>query len=141
MLSVLVEANQQWAQQAPVLALAVARLNFAQDGRPNRHALYDLGQAVAHLTVQGTALGLVVHQMGGFNIEQARHSFHLPAGYEPVAVVAIGYPGDPEALPEVLRRREEAPRSRRPLQEFVFSGNWGKPSPLTLQGSPERRNS
>ncbi len=141
MLSVLVEANQRWAQHAPVLALAVARQNFAQDGRPNRHAFYDLGQAVAHLTVQGTALGLVLHQMGGFNVEQARRSFDLPTGHEPVAVIAIGYPGDPNTLPEPLRRREAAPRTRRPLQEFVFKGNWGEPLPFASQSSPERKNS
>lgn len=139
MLSILVEANQKWARHAPVLALAVARLNFAQNDRPNRHALYDLGQAIAHLTVQGTALGLAVHQMGGFDIEQARQRFLLPAGYEPVAVIAIGYPGDPEALPEALRRRETAPRIRRPLEGFVFNGIWGEPLPLARQGAPGRR--
>ncbi len=139
MLSVLVEANRQWAKHVPVLALAVARMNFAQDGRPNRHALYDLGQAVAQLTTQGTALGLGVHQMGGFNIEQARDFFHLPVGHEPVAVIAIGYPGDPIALPETLRRREAAPRARRPLREFVFKRTWGEPLPLAHASSPERR--
>ncbi len=141
MLSILVEANQQWAHNAPVLALAVARLNFAQDGRPNRHALYDLGQAVAHLTVQAAALGLAVHQMGGFDVEQARQSFHLPAGHEPVAVIAIGYPGDPTALPEALRRREMAPRSRRPLGEFVFNTTWGEPVSLAPPSAPGRKNS
>ncbi len=140
MLSVLVEANQQWAQRAPVLALAVARLNFANDGRPNRHALYDLGQAVAQLTVQATALGLAVHQMGGFNVEQARLSFRLPTGHEPVAVIAIGYSGDPKALPEALRRREMAPRARRPLGEFVFNTTWGEPLPFAHQALPARRN-
>ena len=53
LLSTLVEANRQWAQQAPVLILAVAKLDFDHVARPNRHAFYDLGQAVANLTVSG----------------------------------------------------------------------------------------
>lgn len=140
LLGVLAKLNQQWAQYAPVLAIAVARQDFAHNGQSNRHALYDLGQAVANLTVQATALGLAVHQMGGFDIDQARHSFRLPDGHEPVAVMAIGYPGDPKVLPEALRQRETAPRRRRPLVEFVFSGTWGEPSPLVRDGTPERKN-
>ena len=91
LLSTLVDANRQWAQQAPVLILAVAKLDFDHVARPNRHALYDLGQAVANLTVQATALDLQIHQMGGFDPRSARELFAIPAGYEPVAVLALGY--------------------------------------------------
>lgn len=118
LLSTLVDVNRQWAQQAPVLILAVARLDFTHAARPNRHALYDLGQAVANLTVQATALDLHVHQMGGFDPRAARELFAIPAGYEPVAVLALGYQEGPSADP--------AARTRRPLADFVFSGSWGR---------------
>jgi len=72
----------------PVLVLAVARLDFAHNGTPNRHALYDLGQAVANLTVEATSLGLHIHQMGGFDSRLARELFAIPAGFEPAAVLA-----------------------------------------------------
>src|SRR3712207_2046778 len=67
LLSVLAPANAQWAGRAPVLMLTVAKLTFDADGAPNRHALHDVGQATAQLALQATALGLVVHQMGGFD--------------------------------------------------------------------------
>jgi hypothetical protein len=54
--------------------------------------------------------------------------FHIPKGWEPIAAFAIGYPGDPNALPDKLRERELAPRNRKPISEFVMSGDWGHPA-------------
>src|SRR5271157_6029406 len=82
LLSTLVDVNRQWAQQAPALILAVAKLDFDHVARPNRHALYDLGQAVANLTVQATALDLHIHQMGGFDPRSARELFAIPTRSE-----------------------------------------------------------
>ncbi len=130
LLSVLMEGNQIWAKNAPVLALAVARLNFHHNGSPNRVAVYDVGAASANLTFEATSRGLAVHQMAGFYPDKAREVFQIPAGWEPIAALAIGYPGDAEGLPEKLRQAEVAPRSRKPLSEFVMTGTWGKPSPL-----------
>jgi nitroreductase len=130
LLSCLVEGNIQWAQHAPVLMVSVARLSFEEDGKPNRHAFHDVGQAAANLTVQATVLGLMVHQMAGILPEKVRALYGVPEQYEPVAGIALGYPGDPQSLPEGLRQRELAPRERKPLTEFVFSGRWGKTSPI-----------
>ena len=130
LLSCLVEGNIEWAQHAPVLMVSVARLSFEEDGKPNRHAFHDVGQAAANLTVQATALGLMVHQMAGILPDKIRELYGIPEGYEAVAGIALGYPGDPQALPERLRQRELAPRERKPLPEFVFTGHWGRTSPV-----------
>ena len=130
LLSCLVEGNIQWAQHAPVLMVSVAKLHFDENGERNRHALHDVGQAVANLIVQATALGLVVHQMAGILPEKVRALYGVPEQYEPVAGIALGYPGDPQSLTEGLRQRELAPRERKPLTEFVFSGRWGQTSPI-----------
>jgi nitroreductase len=68
--------------------------------------------------------------MAGFDTEKARQTFAIPADWEPVAAMAIGYPGNPELLPEKLRERELAPRARKPLGEFVMTGNWGHTAPF-----------
>jgi|HubBroStandDraft_6_1064221.scaffolds.fasta_scaffold70433_2 nitroreductase len=128
-LDTFVEFNQGWAKQAPVLALSVAKLTF-DDGKPNRHAFHDVGQAAASLTIQAEALGLSVHQMAGIDPEKARNLFHIPADYEAVAGMALGYAGDPSSLGDEMRKRELAPRQRKPLDSFVFTGEWGKVSPL-----------
>lgn len=127
LLACLVEGNRTWASCAPILALSVASLNFEDDGKPNRHAFHDTGMAVENLVLQATALGLAAHQMAGFDVEQARADLKIPPGYEPVAMIALGYPGDPASLPDRLRDRELQPRSRQPISEWTYSGQWGTP--------------
>ncbi len=128
--SCLVEFNQSWAKSAPVLMLSVAKLRFDNDGRENRHAFHDVGAAACNLTTQAIALDLFVHQMAGFDGAKARSLFGIPEDWEPVAMMAIGYLGDPKTLPESLRERELAPRTRKPLTELVFTGGWNQPSDL-----------
>lgn len=127
LLSCLVEANRKWAYHAPVLILSVASLNFEEDATPNRHAFHDTGMAVENLVLQATALGLSAHQMAGFDVEKARADLKIPSGYEPVAMIAVGYPGDLASLSDRLRERELRPRSRRPLSDWTFAGQWGNP--------------
>jgi nitroreductase len=133
MLSVLVEFNAGWAKNAQVLILAVSRLKFQGNGNPNRNAFYDTGAATALLSVEATARGLVMHQMAGFDPAKAKQAFEIPADAEPIAAIAIGYPGHPDSLPQGLRDREVAPRTRKPLTEFVMSGRWGHTSPIVSQ--------
>ena len=128
------EGNQSWAKNGPVIGLSVAALYLPQSTNPNRHALHDVGQAAATLALQATDLGLQLHQMAGIFPEKAREIFGIPDGYEAVAGFAVGYPGDPNSLPDQLREREIAPRQRKPLGDFVFSGHWGTAAPLASPG-------
>lgn len=130
LLSCLVEANQVWAKAAPVLALGIVRLRFVRNDKPNRAAVHDLGLAAGNLLVEATARGLSVHQMIGIMPEKAREVYEIPEGSEAWTALAIGYPGDPNRLPEPLKERHLAPRQRKPLREFVFGGKWGKASPI-----------
>jgi len=125
-LDTLVPGNQVWAKHAPVLILAAARKHFAQNGKINRHAWHDTGAAMANHAVQVTALGLHAHSMAGFDHDKAQTLFQIPDDYETIAVTAVGYFGDPDSLPEELRKREETPRERKDLKEIVFS-EWDKP--------------
>ena len=126
----LVEFNQGWARNAPVVGLSVAGLKMPQDGSANRHAFHDVGQAAASLALQATALGLQIHQMAGIIPDKARETFGIPADYEAVAGFVIGYPGDPASLPDPLRQREQGARERKPVSSFVFTGQWGHTAPL-----------
>lgn len=122
----LVPANQVWAAKAPVLGLSIAQSNFEFNGKPNAHARHDVGLAMGQLALQAEALGLVVHQMGGFVAETAVESLAIPEGYEPVAAFAIGYPGEASDLPDELAERERAPRERKGLGELFFDGRFGQ---------------
>jgi len=128
MASVLVTGNA-WAHKAPVLMLSVASL-FRGGDKPNRHAYHDVGLATENLVVQAHSMGLVIHMMAGFNVDKAREIFEIPAGYDPLTMIAIGYPGHPDSLSEELRAKDLAPRQRKPIGEFVFSGKFGQPAGL-----------
>ena len=126
LLGTLGERNQEWAKNAPILVLTVAQRE-REAGKLNPWATYDLGQAVAHLSIQASILGLSVHQMGGCNTVKAAQEFELPEGYDPVTVIAIGYDGNVNLLPEGFRKLELDPRTRKPISEFVFNGAWKEP--------------
>ena len=108
-------------EHAPLLVLSLARKSFERNDRTNTTAKYDLGGANAFLSLQATEMGLNVHQMGGFDAQKVRLDFNVPDHYEIGVIMAIGYPGDPEQLPENLKQREVAPRRRKPQDEFVMN--------------------
>ena len=128
--SILGGLNKEWAPKAPVLILGTANTNFARNGSLNTYALFDLGAATSYLTLQAAALGMVTHQMAGYDHEAARHLLEIPDSFALGTVVALGYQGEPAALGnEQLIARESAPRNRKPLSELVFS-SWGEPARL-----------
>ena len=117
MVETLVGFNQLWAGDAGALVVALQDT----EGEALGTASYDLGQAVAHLSVQAHHDGLHVHQMAGFDRDALRAHFGLEERFLPVTVITLGDLGDPELLPDALRERESAPRSRRPLAESVLA--------------------
>ncbi|MEZ4713701.1 MAG: nitroreductase family protein [Caldilineaceae bacterium] len=127
MVDCLMEGNMLWASKAGALIFTAAALKSARNDRPNRTALYDLGQAVQNIALQATALGLHIHQMGGIHVDKINAEFQIPADHTAVTAIALGYLGDPESLEtEGHRAGELTARVRKPLREFVFGGNWGE---------------
>lgn len=117
----LMEGNKIWAKNAPLLVLSLAKKNFDRNGKPNNSARYDLGAANALLSIQATELGLNVHQMGGFDGNQVRQNLNIGEDIELGVIMAIGYPGEADQLPDTLRERELAPRFRMAQSEFVLN--------------------
>jgi nitroreductase len=115
------EGNKVWAKEAPLLIATLARKNFTRFDGTNQYALYDLGGANAFLSIQAVELGLQVRQMAGYNHHKLIANLSIPADYELGVVMTVGYPGDPESLPENLKVRELAPRERYVQQEFVMN--------------------
>lgn len=123
----LVEKNQGWAKDAPVLMVSVCAERFARNERPNRWGAHDVGLAMSQLTLQATQLGLVTHQMGGFDADRARRDLRIPDGFTPIAVTALGYPH--EAAHPTGRRRLAH-------DALFFGATWG--DALTTDADYER---
>ena len=120
------EGNQSWAKNAPVLMLSIADTLLTVNDKPNRWGAFDTGAACMSMCIQATDLGLMVHQMGGFDSDRARRLFSIPDRYIPMSMMAVGYQLPPEKIPEELRERELADRHRRPLTDNFFEHQWGK---------------
>lgn len=116
----LIDFNKTWAPAAAALIVAIAETADA-NGEVITHATYDLGQAVAHLSVQAHHDGLFVHQMSGFDAAAVAARLELEERFVPTTVLAVGDLGDASALPDALQERERAPRTRRPLAETVIA--------------------
>lgn len=124
-LECLVEGNRAWAQYASVLIFVCAEANYAHNGKPNAHAWFDSGQALAQMVLQATADGLHAHSMGGYDPDRTRELFAIDPGAETICAVAFGHLDDGSRLPEESAARDRSPRKRRPLSEIVFEGRWG----------------
>lgn len=116
LLSTLAENNQKWAQKAPVLVLVSASELLRRNGKNNRWAQYDTGAASMSLVYMATSLGLMAHEMGGFDEKKVKEVFGLPPGNTPMAVIAIGY--------EVASSVENKEKKRNPLNSQFFWGKW-----------------
>jgi nitroreductase len=121
------EGNRKWVKNVPLLLLSCAGSIFAHNAKPNRWGQHDTGAASVCLALQGAALGLAVHQMGGFDLARARAAFGIPEEYTPMAMIAVGYQASPEVLDEETKQKELKPRSRQPLATHFYEGAWGVP--------------
>ena len=120
------ENNKKWVKNVPLLLLSCAGSVFGHSGKANRYAQHDTGAASVCLALQGVALGLAVHQMGGYDAAKARAAFAIPGEYTPMAMIAVGYQASsPDVLDEETKAKELRPRARKPLPALFFEGSWG----------------
>jgi len=120
------ENNRKWVKNVPVLLLSCAGSSFEHNGKDNRYGPHDTGAASTCLALQGAAMGLAVHQMGGYDAQKARAAFNIPEEYTPMAMIAVGYQTAPDVLDEETKAKELRARSRKSLESHFFEGGWGK---------------
>lgn len=125
-LDCLVPGNRAWAVNAPLLVLVCADTLFGHNQQPNRFAQYDTGAAAQNLCLQASSMGIMAHQMGGFDANLAREKFNIPAQYTVMAMISVGYPADIAMLSGDALTRETAPRVRKPLSALFFNATWGQ---------------
>jgi hypothetical protein len=70
--------------------------------------------------------GLIMHEMGGFDVQRAIEVFHIPDDFEIGVMIAVGYQDKHFVLPERFREKAFSPRERRKLSEIVFIEEIGK---------------
>jgi len=116
----LFEGNTIWAKHASALVVSFARLNYSATGKTNSAALHDVGMANQNMLLQAASMGIYTHVMGGFDKEKTKHIFKTEPDMQPVVIIALGFLGNPDDLPEPLKVREIAARSRKSIAEIVL---------------------
>ena len=122
--SVLKEIND-YAKRAPILICAISKKTYSENGNPNRLYFHDLGAANENMFLEAFNQGLIMHEMGGFDVQKARDVFNVPEEYEVGIMIAIGYQDTYHVLPDRLREKVFTPRVRKPLSEIAFIEKMG----------------
>ena len=120
------ENNKKWVKNVTLLMMSCAGSAFEATGKPNRWTQHDTGAASVSMALQAVAMGLIIHQMGGWDAEKARAAFSIPPEYTPMAMIAVGYQASPDILDDETKAKELRPRGRKPLAERFYEGGWGK---------------
>lgn len=111
----------------PLLLLSCAGSQFSHNGKPNRWGQHDTGASSVCLALQAVSMGLIAHQMGGWDLDKARAAFNIPPEYTPMAFIAVGYQAEPDVLDEETKKKDLRPRTRKPIEEHFYQGTWGMP--------------
>jgi hypothetical protein len=106
-----------------VLVANLAHLHVEDtDWDYSEFSLYDLGQAVAHMTIQAQALGLSARQFRAFDRDALAAEFAVPAHWQVTTItafgVALGGPAQPSNPDEGAARERE----RNPLGDVLWPG-------------------
>lgn len=110
------ESNQKWAKDTPLLIISLSAKNFRKPGKgENLWADHDTGAANYALMLQAAAMGLMAHQMGGFDRDKIVKEFNIPNDFNIMSVIAVGYEEENAEIKE---------KKRRPMEEIFFYGEW-----------------
>lgn len=125
------DGNKTWAPAAPLLFAFVANPEHSpsqpnSDGTTRELWAFNSGIAMGSLMAQATAMGVNAHPMAGFDEPKVREALGIPEGVRVLSVVAVGYPGPVESLPEDLQVKETAPQERIPLENLVARDRWSE---------------
>lgn len=113
--------NPSWAKNAQVLIISVMKKISGYNNRPNGKALHDMGAASTSMAIQAASMGFQIHQMGGFDKQKATEYLKLDTEqFEPVTMIAVGYPLEDTFPSESQINRKAQHRNRKKLSEFVF---------------------
>jgi nitroreductase len=127
-LGFLTSSNREWVEHAYAIFISLARMRFSYNNKPNRYAFHDTGMAVGNFLLQGLALDIYVHQMGGFSSEKVKEYLKLNDDIEPVAMMAVGYLGEGASLSPELLKRDEIRRQRKSVNEYSFKNSLSDPA-------------
>jgi nitroreductase len=113
-------SSSRWAPDASLLVGNLAqRYVEATDWEFSEFSLYDLGQAVAHMTIEAQALGLAARQFRAFDQPALHAEFAIPEHWQLCTITAFGLPARAPVTPPPAPAATGA-RERRTRDELLW---------------------
>lgn len=114
-------SSAPWASTASLLIANLAhRFVEGTDWEYSEFSLYDLGQAVAHMTLQAESLGLSARQFRAFDRGGLTVDFAVPGHWEVTTMVAVGRPAVADAPAPVVEMASSSARQRRAVSDILW---------------------
>lgn len=119
-LDALWEGNQKWAKDAAVLVVALSKKSYIYNGKlvPLPSHSFEVGSAWMAMALEGTARGLVMHAMGGYDQDKAAKAIGLTNRdeYQLEAMISVGNPTEGTDAESITQRHD--------IDKFVFEGTF-----------------
>ncbi|MFC7624636.1 nitroreductase family protein [Microlunatus sp. GCM10028923] len=111
----LAPSSARWAPAASLLVVNLCQRWVPDTDWPySDFAHYDLGQAVAHMTIQAQAMGLAARQFRAFDADGIAAEFEVPRHWEVTTMTAFGrIPAGIEPHAALVPDQVGPPRTRR----------------------------
>lgn len=123
--SVLLESNS-YAKRSPIL-MCNSKKNCSEGEEYNRLHFYDLMAANENMFLEAFNQGLIMHEIGGLDVQKAIEVFKILDGFEVGVMIAIGYQDKHDVLPERFSEKAYSPRERRKsVRDCICRRNWEK---------------
>lgn len=121
---------RRWGVRASLLLVNLCHRTVGEtDYEYSEFAMYDLGQAVAHLTIQAESMGLSVRQFRSFDRDAIEALLTVAPGWQVASMAAIGVPPEqPAPYAAQLPDGRTLPRERRPLTSLDARQDPDRPS-------------
>jgi len=110
-----------WAVKAPILIAVCARLqdDYSREDDQVQYHQFDCGLAVMSLLLAAVNEGLMGHAMAGYDAPKVKAALEIPDEYHVMCVISLGFQGPTDLLDERTRKKDEAPRTRKNMNEIV----------------------
>ncbi|QGG48360.1 nitroreductase family protein [Heliorestis convoluta] len=111
--------GNEWAAKAPLAVIVSSNPKDDMNLGGREYYLFDCGLAVQNLLLQATEAGLMSHPTAGWKEKSIQEAFQISAEERVLCVIFIGYPGSIDDLDEETKAKDQAPRIRKPLEEWA----------------------
>lgn len=111
--------NQLWIANVPLFFVIISKPGLDDIKEQKEYYLFDCGLATENVLLTATSLGLASNPMIGWDEQKVGQVLSIPSDWKVIVLIALGYEGNLQDLPEEARAKDQRLRIRKEFKEFV----------------------